>query len=333
MSGSTIPDRDVVRTVVDLACRAPSVHNSQPWRWRYRDGRLDLCADPARMLAATDPRGRQLLMSCGAALGHLAVAAAALRWRTHVDLLPERSGSARSSDAAPHLVASIDFSHDGKPQSHDFDLLAAIRRRRTDRTAFAPLPGNPILRDLLCTAAGDDAAVTALPVGARAVLAEATALGSGVRRYDSSYQAELHWWAGHRLEGEGIPESALATRAQQARVPVGRVFPEPRGRTGTDDGADDESTVLLLGTPGDTDTDWIRCGRALSAVTLEATVQRLATCPLTHLTEINASRDLLRSLAPEGGVPQLLIRVGVATHPTALNDTPRRALTQVLDLG
>ncbi len=321
----TIPDNDVVRTVVELACRAPSVHNSQPWRWRYAGGRLDLYADPARMLAAADPRGRQLLISCGAALAHLTVAASALRWRTHVTLLPD--------GADPRLVASIGFSHDAKPQSHDFDLLAAIRRRRTDRTAFARMPGNPILPELLRAAAGTDASVTVLSDDTRTVLAEATALGSGVRRYDSSYQAELHWWSGHRFEGEGIPESALATRAEQAKVAVGRAFPEPRSRTGTEDGPEDESTVLLLGTPGDEGTDWIRCGQAMSAVMLEATVQRLATCPLTHLTEIDASRDLLRSLARDAGVPQLLIRVGTATRPAPLNDTPRRPLTQVLDFA
>ena len=84
-----IPDTDVVRTAVELACRAPSVHNSQPWLWRYDAGRLDLHADPSRLLVAADPRGRQLLISCGAALHHLTVALTALRWHTHITLLPD----------------------------------------------------------------------------------------------------------------------------------------------------------------------------------------------------------------------------------------------------
>ncbi|GAA4490627.1 NAD(P)H nitroreductase [Rhodococcus olei] len=322
---ATIPDTDVVRTIVDLACRAPSVHNSQPWHWRYEGGRLELHSDPARLLAAADPRGRQLLISCGAALGHLTVASTALRWRTHIDLLPD--------PARPHLVASIRFSRDARPRSHDFDLLAAIRRRRTDRTAFAPLPDNPILTELLRSAVGSDVVLTVLPADARPTLAEATALSSAARRYDSSYQAELHWWSGHSFDVEGIPESALATRAQRAKVPMGREFPDPHTRMGADDGPADASTVLVLSTPGDTAADWIRCGQALSAVALEATVQRLATCPLTHLTDIEASRDLIRVLAPRAGVPQLLVRVGVATHPAPLNDTPRRPVAQVLSFS
>ena len=61
---------------VEHALRAPSVHNTQPWRWRIdpADGVVELHADRGRQLTATDPDGRDLLISCGAALGHLAVA-------------------------------------------------------------------------------------------------------------------------------------------------------------------------------------------------------------------------------------------------------------------
>ncbi|PZS21869.1 MAG: hypothetical protein DLM60_05390 [Pseudonocardiales bacterium] len=57
--------------------RAPSIYNCQPWRWRAStsDG-VDLFADPDRHLITTDPQGRDLLLSCGAALHHLTVALA-----------------------------------------------------------------------------------------------------------------------------------------------------------------------------------------------------------------------------------------------------------------
>ena len=53
-----IPDVNTVRMAVDLACRAPSVHNSQPWQWTYSDGRLDLFSDRSRLLASADPSAR-----------------------------------------------------------------------------------------------------------------------------------------------------------------------------------------------------------------------------------------------------------------------------------
>jgi hypothetical protein len=63
---------------VEHALRAPSVHNTQPWRWRIdtADGVVELYADRGRRLSATDPDGRDLLISCGAALDHLVVALA-----------------------------------------------------------------------------------------------------------------------------------------------------------------------------------------------------------------------------------------------------------------
>ena len=62
------PTRSEVERAVSHGVRAPSIHNTQPWRWRYRHGVLDLFADRTRQLPALDPDGRSLLLSCGAAL-------------------------------------------------------------------------------------------------------------------------------------------------------------------------------------------------------------------------------------------------------------------------
>src|SRR6478735_1690911 len=82
-------DRTTARAAVALANRAPSVHNSQPWRWRIGPTTLHLFADPARALPATDPDGRDLRISCGAALNHLRVALLAAGWDTRVHRLPD----------------------------------------------------------------------------------------------------------------------------------------------------------------------------------------------------------------------------------------------------
>ncbi len=42
-------------TAVERAVRAPSVHNTQPWRWRVGDDAVQLHADWTRHLVATDP--------------------------------------------------------------------------------------------------------------------------------------------------------------------------------------------------------------------------------------------------------------------------------------
>ena len=89
--------------------------------------------------------------------------------------------------------------------------------------------------------------------------------------------------------------------------------------------------MLVLSTDKDTRDDAFRCGEVLSAVLLECTLASMATCTLSHLTELQSSRHLIGTLTGRAGMPQLLIRVGEAT---ALEDvpptTPRRPLRDVL---
>jgi hypothetical protein len=109
---------------VEHALRAPSVHNTQPWRWRFRAGGVDLYADRGRHLAATDPDGRDLLLSCGAALHHLRVALAAGGLAVAVERTPD-------PEDADHL-ATVTITA-GPPDPADAALFREIPRRRTDR--------------------------------------------------------------------------------------------------------------------------------------------------------------------------------------------------------
>ena len=54
----------VIKKAVRLACRAPSLHNSQPWHWVAEDGAVQLYLDKERVLYSTDHSGREALISC-----------------------------------------------------------------------------------------------------------------------------------------------------------------------------------------------------------------------------------------------------------------------------
>ncbi|MDT2009083.1 hypothetical protein FXW78_43000 [Rhodococcus opacus] len=321
----TVPDDDLIRIAVELACRAPSVHNTQPWRLRYDCGVLDLCADPGRRLAATDPAGRQLVVSCGAALHHLSTALTALGWLTDIRRHPDR--------ANPNYLAQIRFHHGTRgPQPHDFDLLTAIRLRYSDRRPFDPVdPNLPLPASLKDLVRQYGVRLTILPRSARPTLATATELTGAARRFDTAYQSELYWWAGHSLPEDGIPLEALATADNQAQVDIGRRFP-----TGSDSSSilhPDQATVVVLSTNGDDRGAWLRAGEALSHVLLEATATGHATCPLTHMTEFAQSRSLIGSLLPDSGVPQALIRIGSANEKDSPRQTPRRPIESVLTIA
>ena len=70
----TTLDKEVVKNAVLLACRAPSIHNSQPWHWVADDAGLGLFVDRRRWMHSADSSGREAIISCGAVLDHLRIA-------------------------------------------------------------------------------------------------------------------------------------------------------------------------------------------------------------------------------------------------------------------
>src|SRR5271166_5957889 len=74
--------------LIATAARAPSVHNTQPWRFRVGTYAIELYADPHRKLRV-DPIGRELLISCGAALFGLRLAIRSLGYLAVAELLPD----------------------------------------------------------------------------------------------------------------------------------------------------------------------------------------------------------------------------------------------------
>jgi hypothetical protein len=320
----TLVGSDVLRAAVQLACRAPSLHNSQPWQWVADGAQLHLYLDRNRILYSADKMGREAYISCGAVLDHLRVAIAAAGWTATVDRFPDPNNR-------DHL-ATLDFGPmtlvtDGQRRRAD-----AILHRRTDRLPFTAgrnwEPLQPVLRDAVDTG---NVHLDVIPDELRPELARASRLTESLRFYDSSYHTELDWWTGHFENSDGVPQTSLVSAAEDSRVDVGRSFPlhdhlERRAGFGQD-----QSKVLALSTDNDTRDDALRCGEALSAVLLECTLAGLATCTLSHLTELHTSRHLIGKLTGREAVPQLLIRVGEAPVLGAVPPmTPRRPLDEVL---
>ena len=322
----TLIDPGVMASAVELACRAPSVHNSQPWHWVAEDGELRLFFEPHRVPHATDLTGREAAISCGAALDHLRVAAAAAGWQANIARFP-------NPNDLDHL-ATINFSSVRFVTAAARARAEAIGHRRTDRLPFAAPSAfaafEPVLRSTVDT---DKATLTVLGEAVRPRLAEASRLTESLRRYDSSYQAELQWWTTPSKTADGIPSNNRVSNAEGDRVDIAREFPagdHPGRRPEVDH---DQSVIMVLSTYGDSRRDALGCGEVLSDVLLEATLAGLATCTLSHMTELEDSRTIIRALAGGVGNPQLLIRIGEVPAPgDQPRATPRRPLAQVLEL-
>ncbi len=319
-------DTAILREAVLLACRAPSVHNSQPWRWVADGGVMHLFLDRRRAVPGTDRSGREALISCGAALDHFRVAMLAAGWRAHVERFP--------SPKDPNHLASITFDSVDHVTSAQRDHAEAILQRHTDRLPLGQPTYwsffEPVLRESL-----DDSPVRVdvLSDDVRPLLAKASQLSGVLRRDDVSYHAELDWWTSPFALTEGVPPGALVSETEHRRVDVGREFPARGHRDRRPEVKVDWSKILVLSTPEDSRENALACGEALSTVLLECTVAFMATCTLTHLIELEESRDIVRSLLGEQGQPQLLIRAGIAPSLEQLPAaTPRRPLRDVLQI-
>lgn len=323
----TLVETHVIRSAVELACRAPSLHNSQPWHWVVDDLSVNLFLDKDRVMYSTDHSGREALLGCGAVLDHFRVAMAAAGWKTNVDRYPNPN---RSLHLASVDFSPMDYVTDGHRRRADAILL-----RRTDRLPYAEPPDWPTVETTLRHAVTSRAVrLDVVADELRRELAEASALTETLRLYDSSYHSELDWWTGSFETSQGIPGSSLASAGEAERVDIARDF--PRYRQGQDRRAglgQDHSKVLVLSTYDNERLSVLECGEMLSAVLLDATMAGLATCTLTHITELQASRDVVANLIGQSTTPQLLIRAGVAPEIEELPPpTPRRPVDEVLDI-
>jgi len=322
---TAIVDIEVIKHAVELACRAPSLHNSQPWRWVARAGVLHLYADPSRIGHYTDSTGKEVILSCGAVLDHLRVAMAAAGWEAAIERYPD--------PAQREYLASIQFQRADPVTDTQRALAEAMRRRRTDRLPFlTPADWEAVLPALRGAVGKGTVELDVIDDDERPALADASRLTQQLRQHDPSYLAELLWWTGYTADDEGIPPSALASQEEAQRVDVARAFPRDGSGNRRPEIDRDHSKILVLSTYDDSHPNVLRCGEMLSTVLLSCTAADLATCTLTHMIEVNASRELVRRLIDSLAEPQVLIRVGTAPHEPAPPPTPRRPPAEVLEV-
>lgn len=311
------------RRLIELACHAPSAHNTQPWLWQIDGDEIRLYADRRRHLPLEDPDGRNLTISCGAALHHLQFAARALGWASDITLLP--------SAAEPNLLAVVRLER-GEPSPQPVNDLAALRRRCTDRRRFTSWPVPPEVLDRLAEEARewDVRATPVVDLVARFRLELLTSDANALRELDEEAVQEQALWV-NRGGSEGVPLAVLPDNDaadvldRRSRFGPGLV-PESRAPVDGGDG------VIVLGGVADDPIGWLRTGAGLSALWLRATRDGLSVVPLSLPVEVEATRAQMTEKVLEGAfVPHLAVRIGwQAIGRTGLPRTPRRGLDDVL---
>ncbi len=309
--------------------QAPSLHNAQPWRLRVRSDRVELYADPGRLLPVADPHGRQMHLGLGAALFALRLMLANLRRAVTVRLLPDPGD--------PDLVARLDVVGHRDPTATEQALMAQLHRRRSVRKPFT---GHRISAPLRVSLGGHAEAESAqlrwveIP-GERQGVAALVVAAERQQQADPAYRAELARWTSAETlaTGAGVPASAFGVSAvagHAAPFPL-RDFaggqevqpPRPAGPL------EEHPVVAVLTTDTDRPADWLAGGQALMRVLLVATREGIASSQLNQPIEIPALRQQLRDELRLPGWPQVVLRLGYPAGPLP-PATPRRPAAELL---
>jgi nitroreductase len=311
------PADDVIAGLLRAATLAPSMHNTQPWRFRVlrASQEIELYADPARMLRYSDPHGRAVHIACGAAILNLRLAVLMAGREPLVRLLPD--------PGQPLLLATLRLAGPHRPGEADGELHAAIATRRTNRRPFSIRPVPPGVLAELVAAAALEGAMLQLP-GEREThrLLRVIANTECDLLADPAYRAELARWAGGERDRDGIPGSSLGSRDPGGRTPVRDFGAAP----GEYEWFEETPQLAVLSTGADGRADWLRAGQALERVLLTATVRGIAVSPLTQPLE-TSDAWLVRDPQAGGGCPQMILRLG---YGLPVPPTPRRPLAEVL---
>jgi nitroreductase len=309
-----------LRQCLLAAIAAPSVHNTQPWRFRPYANGVDVHADLARRLETTDPHGRETLISVGAALLNLRIAIRA-SGRTPLTLLTPRPDE-------PDLVARVMFGPPAHPSTTVRMLAAAIPRRHSNRRPFDATPVPPeVLAELRAAAHAEGGRLSVADHAARTKVLDLVRLADTQQRRDAEYLRELaEWTEVVPKRCDGVPPATFGPWSALQTLPLrdfGLVDPA-RHRDVVRFEA--EPTIAVLYSASETRRAWIESGQALERVLLTATVRGLATTLMTQPMEIPQLRAQLADRA-SSLIPQAIMRIGYGPPAAA---TPRRGLGDVV---
>ncbi|MFD9905756.1 Acg family FMN-binding oxidoreductase [Streptomyces sp. NPDC059063] len=305
--------------LVRAATTAPSLHNTQPWLFvgEEQDRGLELHADTSRQLPLTDPYGRELVISCGAALFTLRLAMRRLGFAPRVACLP------RPRD--PAFLARVGWGVCAAPTADEALMFAALPRRHTVRGPLRPDPlPVPLIRALREQAHAEGAALRVLAGPDEHRLANIVRAAEHVHRTTPGHTAELaQWsWPSGQRRLDGIPDDACAfhpdctpfalrdyTRLTRDVLPP---LWHDAPRTGL---------VCVLTTAHDNRLDWLRAGQALQRVLLYAAAHQVMAAFPTQPLEQPRLRARVRAGIAGGRAPQVILRLGYAPR---LGRLPRR---------
>jgi hypothetical protein len=307
-----VTTEEIARYVVTEAIWAPSVHNTQPWRFVTDGQQISLYADTDRGLPVADPDGREMMISCGAALFNLRLALRSLGYIPETRVLPD--------PCQPMLVAQVGWRQRNPASEYERWLSAQVHRRRTHRGAFdsEPLP-HGTLAALRASGARDGASLRIVADdGGRAMLAATVETAERHLRSDAQRIHELARWSPPpgSARSDGVPATSYPARPERTDP----YFPGRDFARGHGWGMPPFSSarlpraagvVGLLTTAADRPVDWVNAGQVLQRILLTASAYGAAAALHSQPIELPWLREFIRAKLSDNAYPHLALRIGM----------------------
>jgi nitroreductase len=317
-----------IHAAIEAAVWAPSVHNTQPWSFALSGDEISLRADSERKLHVADPTGRQMLISCGAALFNVRITMSALGYEPDARVLPDPD--------RPSLLATVRPRSGMESPEYARSLYAEIPRRRTHRAGFTALPVcDPLIEALVAQASAEGADLMAVrSESATRVLAALTSAAQEVESQNRAFSLEMMRWSrppgSSRRDGVPARSYPAAPRRTQPQHFAQRDY--TRGQAWGSEADVPLSTatglVAVLTTPGDSREDWLAAGQALQRTLLHASAYGLSAAFHTQALEMHDLREFIRRHICAGAFPQMIMRLGFTLDDAG---SVRRPSSEVLE--
>lgn len=295
------------RDFIRYATLAANGHNTQPWRFRIGEDRIEILPDFSRRTPVVDPDDHHLFASLGCAAENLALAAGAKGRPGEVRFEPANEGSVEFAFGGGSEIGSA--------------LFDAIPKRQSTRADY---DGKPVsasdLQTLAAAAAVPGVDLVLITDRARIdLLRDLVVAGNSAQMADSAFVQELKMWL------RFSPRQAIETGDGLFSASSGNpTLPAWLGPSVFDwvfkaDAENDKYARQLASSAGvavfvsqkDDREHWVLAGRACQRFALQATALGLKHAFVNQPVEIAKLRPELASLVGlPGRRPDLVMRFG-----------------------